>query len=216
MQRGFARPSRGTLQGLGIKAWAFPVRAVEKGCVLVSFQKGASDELAGRYDVWQPHFSRAVVLVLSHNSGGTTGIILNKRSPLKLRSPPPAAERIKDMASMWPAYFGDSEVFLGGDSGDEVTMLHGHEELGGVEIVPGVYADQGPEEIERACRSVLRNKHATDSFQWLLGTCRWPAGLLAQEIRAQKWCVAMCDRCYLLPKGGRPEDMWSDLWTLVH
>mmetsp|Transcript_160591 Transcript_160591/g.283158 ORF Transcript_160591/g.283158 Transcript_160591/m.283158 type:complete len:329 (+) Transcript_160591:45-1031(+) len=215
-QRGFARQSLRTMKSLGIKAWAFPARAVEKGCVLVSFQKGPADELASRYDVLQPHLSRAVVLVLSHNSGGTTGIILNKRSPLRLRSPPPAAQQIKDMASMWPAYFGDSEVFLGGDSGDKVTMLHGHKELGGVEVVSGIYADQGPEEIERACRGVMRNKYAAGSFRWLMGMCSWPPGLLSQEICAQKWCIAMCDGCFLLPEGGRPEDMWSDLWTLVH
>lgn len=202
--RGLGRLGRSYLRTLGLSAWAFPLRHAEQGCVLLSLpgNKGHIDDAA------LPHLRRSVVFVLSHGDQGTVGLILNKLSPFCI-------EQVASAAS-WSQCFGNSRLYLGGEHGQDLSVLHGHKDLGGYEVIDNLFLGSDEETFANANRAVMKGKYSASSFQWFMGLHCWPPGLLAQEIRAGRWHPAHCDRTYLLPELGPPEKLWADLWVLVN
>lgn len=204
---------RRTAQGLarlGISGWAFPAKAVERGCVLLGHAGLASTAA-------QPHLDKAVVLVTEHHpERGTEGLVLNQPMSMQVRGLSAGAGAFASAPGRWSPTFDACAVHFAGDASENMCVLHGHRNIGGLDISPGLFLVRDSEEQIRQARiGVERGKYARDSFQFLFGSCHWGPGCLQQELQANLWHLAHCDSCFVVHGSSAPESLWSDLKILV-
>jgi len=195
--------SRQSLRRLGLTCWAFPTSQVEQGCVLLSRPNFVAQES-------QPHLVRSVVLVVRRDAGGILGLALNKPTVLEM-----ARLSAESPTAPWSPQLDECPVFCGGDQGRELTLLHGNKELGGTELVDGVFLARCDREFARAADFVRWGKMRPEDCRWLLGSCHWSRDELRHELALGMWQPAHCDNRYLLPHSGSFDDLWSDLHTLT-
>lgn len=203
---------RRTAQGvarLGVSCWAFPARAIERGCVLIGHPSLASATRQA-----QPHLDKAVVILTDHHpERGTEGLVLNQPMSMQLRGLAAGSSGLAPGG--WSPTFDACALHFAGDASEAVSVLHGLPDVGGLEVSPGLFLVRGSEEIRKARLGVERGKFAVESFQWLYGSCRWGPGCLQQELQAGLWHSAHCDSRFILQGGTTPESLWSDLKILV-
>eukprot|EP00928_Gymnodinium_smaydae_P039275 TRINITY_DN26856_c0_g1_i1.p1 TRINITY_DN26856_c0_g1~~TRINITY_DN26856_c0_g1_i1.p1 ORF type:complete len:318 (-),score=58.04 TRINITY_DN26856_c0_g1_i1:197-1150(-) len=201
--RGFGRQSRQTMNRWGALSWVIPAGAIERGCALVS-RPGLAHVPA------QPHFLRALLLVLHHSAtGGAAALVLNQPTTTKLK-------HLRELAGKpWSSEFADCDVFFGGDVGAELCLVHGHKELGGDELTPGVFVTKREEDFNRAQSGTKYGRYARNSFRWISGETRWGQGELEHELRQGHWIAAHCDCCHLLPGSKDMADAWHDIQVLA-
>lgn len=163
----------------------------------------------------QPHLVRSVILMLEHGSECSVGLILNKPSTLLLGEVPWQSES----EPPWSPQLDDSTIFFGGDTGGRLCLLHTHPDLGGEEIVDGLYISTKPNVFEHARRLVAQRLLQRSSLRWVRGSCRWDPGELNAEIKGGHFYSIFCDRSFLFPD---PDDhSWAepssdDLWAELH
>jgi len=120
-----------------------------------------------------PGFSRTVILLCEHNENGTVGFVLNK----------PSAHRLKDLLPeiVSPVL----PVFDGGPvQKDTLHMLHAMPgEMGGHEVLPGVYWGASYEDLNRVMQ-------AAPQLKTFLGYSGWDVGQLDAELEQGSWLVA--------------------------
>eukprot|EP00747_Dinoflagellata_sp_TGD_P178840 gnl/TRDRNA2_/TRDRNA2_28591_c0_seq1.p1 gnl/TRDRNA2_/TRDRNA2_28591_c0~~gnl/TRDRNA2_/TRDRNA2_28591_c0_seq1.p1 ORF type:complete len:325 (+),score=24.56 gnl/TRDRNA2_/TRDRNA2_28591_c0_seq1:41-1015(+) len=191
--------SRATLRSLGVTGWAFPAHTIERGCVLIS-------RPCVQFQGAQPFFDRAVILVVSHDTSGTAGLIANKPTGLSLGE--------LSSSGAWSPDFDDSVLHLGGDVGQKIHLLHGHEEIGGLEVCDGIFLGTHADDVARAVDAVRSGACTVKSFRWSLRTCSWRTGQLASELQRGIWWLAHIDPAFLLPSDN-PHNMWYDLRVLI-
>lgn len=125
-------------------------------------------------------FARTVVLLCEHSVQGTVGFILNKSSELQL----------PDLLPEFKHY--DFNVFDGGPvQKDTLHVIHTlPEELGGYEILPGVYWGGSYGELNKLVQAGTANASNVKLF---LGYSGWDEGQLDKEIEEGTWLVANGD-----------------------
>jgi len=125
-------------------------------------------------------FARTVVLLCEHSVQGTIGFILNKSSELQL----------PDLLPEFKHY--DFNVFDGGPvQKDTLHVIHTlPEELGGYEILPGVYWGGSYSELNKL---VQAGKANASNVKLFLGYSGWDEGQLDKEIEEGTWLVANGD-----------------------
>lgn len=122
-------------------------------------------------------FARTVVLLCEHSTQGTIGFILNRISELQL---PDLLPEFKHF---------DLNIYDGGPvQKDTLHVLHTlPDQLGGYEILPGLYWGGSYTELNRLMEANICNASNVKLF---LGYSGWDEGQLEKEIEEGSWLVA--------------------------
>src|SRR4051794_8774899 len=87
-----------------------------------------------------PLFARSVILMLDHGAEGAMGVILNQPTNTPVTA---LAGKVFEEDFAW-----DKPISLGGPVPGSLIVLHSQEELGGQEVIPGVYASIEGSEVQ--------------------------------------------------------------------
>lgn len=138
-----------------------------------------------------PNFRQTVVLILFGSDEEAFGITLNRQSE-------------KSIAEVWASIFDKpcetkQPIYVGGPVFGPLIGLHTLQDVGGTEILPGLYFSTQKEEIEKL---VSDTQH---SFRLYIGGAGWGEQQLRSEIDQGAW--------YMIP--ARIGDVFEDpteLW----
>ena len=128
--------------------------------------------------MWDPNFSRTVILLTEHDEKGSLGLVQNRPVNLKLH------ETIEDFPE------SDFAVYYGGPC--EENTLHFIHRLGdlidGAEMIRnGLYYGGNYETVR-----ILIEKHQlkNEDIKFFLGYSGWSAGQLEKEMQDNSWIVS--------------------------
>lgn len=124
-----------------------------------------------------PGFARTVVLICEHGEDGTIGFTLNR---LSLNN---VGELLPEIQQPWlPVYDG------GPVQPDTLHIIHSlPDELGGIEILDGIYWGGSYENLTRLARS---GKIKEEKLRLFVGYAGWETGQLDSELNEGAWIVA--------------------------
>ncbi|GBF90268.1 transcriptional regulator [Raphidocelis subcapitata] len=189
------------------EVWAHATPAPERGGLLISAPDATRLLESERY--WQ-----LVVLVISHDAGGTVGLILNRPSglvmgrkqgglPFSMAGGPPGLQEV----------FADSRVYCGGFLAQQVIhVLHGHKLAGSMEVVPGVYVGGENEAVAR----VAGGKLPASDFKFFSGALAWEPKELEAQMERGAWITAAASRPLVLKQVLQlPKPLWCEVMELM-
>ena len=165
--------------------------------------------LVSREGMKDPNFAETVVLLISYDEGGALGLVINRRSDVKLSKILPDVERLKER---------EDPVYLGGPVGrSRMFLLVRSKERPGTArpVLDGVYVSESPELLER-----LIEQGNDAEFQAYAGYAGWGAGQLEGEIERGGWHIVAgsAERIFT----DRPSSLWRSLlprngmdWSLL-
>lgn len=145
-----------------------------------------------------PNFAESVVLLITYDKGGAMGLILNRRSDVKLNEVLPDVERLKNRED--PVYFGGpvspNRLFLLVRSVTPLDLAH--------PVVDDVHVSESPQLLEQ-----LLEKGIEAEFRAFGGYAGWGAGQLDGEIERGGWHIVegSADRIF----AQRPAALWRSL-----
>ncbi|MCI0669933.1 MAG: YqgE/AlgH family protein [Myxococcaceae bacterium] len=144
-----------------------------------------------------PHFHRAVVLMLEHGESGAMGLVVNRLAPITLKE---LAEG--QSLDILPAR-GEQAVYLGGPvETHRGFVLHDRAVLGEkTEVVPGLFLSVTLE----ALGPLLVDAEAHVRF--CLGYAGWGRGQLEEEMRRGSWLYTEASPRALLESD--PTQLWE-------
>lgn len=129
------------------------------------------------------NFSRTVVLLLDYGRNGAKGLIINRRTPLRLSSVFPKYESIDA---------DRQRVFEGGPVGRDALLM-----LVRSAAIPGesmrIFADVHLSTSEALLESMLRDGKATTDFRVYSGFAGWAPGQLDAEVERDDWYIVAPD-----------------------
>jgi putative transcriptional regulator len=144
-----------------------------------------------------PNFSRAVVLMIEHGSGGSMGLVVNRAAPLTLR------DLAQGQSLSVARRFENQAVFVGGPvepqrgfilhDSDQVAERH--------EILPGLYLSVTTEALGPLLGGGAHH------LRFCLGYSGWGQGQLEQEISAGAWLYTEASSAPVLQ--GDPDQLWD-------
>ncbi len=135
--------------------------------------------LIARRDLEDPHFSRSVIYLLEHSPEGTTGLIVNRPSGMKLAD---VVTGISDKATAgYPMYFGGpvqhSRVMMLMRNANQTRLVQ--------HIVDDIYVSADRNVMNR----LLAENKPEDELHFYIGHAGWTAGQLARELERGSWHV---------------------------
>lgn len=139
-------------------------------------------------------YQRVVILILEHNSSGTTGILLNKKSNLMI------VEALPSLNILKPLYYGgafDTKV---------ISYLHSNEHIPeSIYLGNNLYWGGNFEAVSDMVEQKLFN---LDEINFFAGFVHWDVGQLEDEINNSKWwvCEMSSKELFSVP----PEDLWAE------
>ena len=147
-----------------------------------------------------PNFARAVVLLLDHDEDGSLGVVLNRPSPVPVRSVLPA----------WADSAGDPAVlFEGGPvSPDAALAVACVPEAGGTEPLGfrRIFGTVGIVDLDTPVEVLAP---AVTDLRVFAGYAGWGAGQLESEIEEGSWVVV--DSTVHDVFSGSPAGLWSEV-----
>lgn len=144
-----------------------------------------------------PNFSKAVVLMLEHGSGGSMGLVLNKAAPLTL----------KDLAKAQTITVGDrfanESVFVGGPvEPQRGFVLHDSASVQDKhEVMPGLYLSVT---MDALAPLLTEPDHR---LRFILGYAGWGPTQLEQEIAQGAWLYTEASRDPVFDED--PDHLWD-------
>jgi len=168
---------------------------VEPGCILI-----ARPDYFGSS---QHYFNQAVICLVEHNEQGTAGFVLNRPTPYKIGS----------VTDKLPG-FEESPLYLGGDVGEGVQVLHGVRTMSGAkEIVDGLMMGVDPWQAKELVDS---GECSTHDFRFFYKYAGWAPGQLHDEIERGVWYSAACSRDLILQQCLQlPKPLWREVLELM-
>ena len=141
-----------------------------------------------------PNFMRTVIFLCEHQEEGTFGFVLNKKFSKTLNELLPDIEEHK------------IPVYLGGPVQMETLhFLHQYPDLGGEEILNGVYWGGDFETLLPRIRS---SEIDLSKIRFYIGYSGWNGGQLESEINEKSWLTVQATRKLIFNKN--VEDTWKD------
>lgn len=123
-----------------------------------------------------PNFARSVILLCEHSKEGSVGFVLNRTTDLTL------GDILPDLDAPELRVFQGGPVQL-----DTLHMLHRMpQDLGGNEILPGVFWGGSYEALQNAVRN---NAYQPADVRLFLGYAGWSPGQLEKELAEGAWIV---------------------------
>lgn len=144
-----------------------------------------------------PHFHRAVVLMLEHNEEGALGLILNH--PIDH----PCAQVTESFSLPWPGP-PDARLRRGGPvEAASLWMLHHdrHQFTETRPVVPGVAVSRSRDALRTLCTALEADLHL------LVGYSGWAPGQLEQEMASGTWILGRATAELVFSVA--PEDLWT-------
>ena len=141
------------------------------------------------------YFGRSVILLISHDSDGSFGLIMNK----------PVPEKFNDIIADFPPF--DAHVFIGGPvQPDNMFILHtlGDRVEGSVEIIEGLYWGG---DLEAIREQILLGTVNPDEVRFFMGYSGWESEQLNNELERNAWVVTKTTTSKLLQT--KHNRMWS-------
>ncbi len=127
-----------------------------------------------------PRFAKTVVLIVDHDQDGTLGLVLNRRSEVRL------GELVSGLAAQDGV---GHRVYAGGPVGmDQILFLvrHPTQPEHAVRVIAGLYASGALHTLE----AMLAAGKARNELHVYLGSAGWIPGQLAGEVARGDWHVA--------------------------
>lgn len=164
----------------------------------------ADDVRPGSFLVAQPHlhdrnFVHSVVLVIQHGPAGTSGVIVNRRSPMRIAQVMP---QFQDRVSP------DDALYFGGPvNRQQAVML-----LRSPDPVPGalhVFGDVHFSASGRLLEEWIGRNDGDTVLRIYAGIAGWAPGQLAAELARGDWRVVDGDSASIFDRP--PEHLWKDL-----
>lgn len=156
---------------------------VEAGSVLIA-------QPFGHQDI----YNRAVVLILEHNSSGTTGIMLNRQSNLNI------SDALAYLRVNKPLYYGgpsDTKI---------ISYLHSNEML-----PESIYLGNGlfwGGNFDILTELISNNSIDLRELNFFAGFVHWKSGQLDEEVNFGKWWVCEMNSEELFSI--KTEELWAD------
>jgi putative transcriptional regulator len=141
------------------------------------------------------YFGRSVILLISHDSDGSFGLIMNK----------PVPEKFNDIIADFPPF--DAQVFIGGPvQPDNMFILHtlGDRVEGSVEIIEGLFWGG---DLEAIREQILIGTVNPNEVRFFMGYSGWESEQLNNELERNAWVVTKTSTRKLLQT--KHTSMWS-------
>ena len=144
------------------------------------------------------YFQRSVVLLVEHNTQGSMGFVLNKKTDLIVNTFFPELEEYPEIP-----------IYLGGPvSANRLFFIHSLGDLivpDSVKIKDRLYFDGDFEALKR----YIQNGHSIEGkVKFFLGYSGWTEGQLGNEINKNSWVVSHAAKENVLPADG--ESFWKN------
>lgn len=123
-----------------------------------------------------PNFARSVVLIIHHNSEGAFGLVLTQATNVSV-------EQVWSKVSESTCRTRDA-IYRGGPVDGPLMALHADGDVGGNDVLPGVYYSVAAEHLESL---ITRNAQPARFF---VGYSGWGEGQLEREMQAGGWLTA--------------------------
>ena len=144
-------------------------------------------------------FAESVVLLVDYNLYGAMGLILNKRTRIKLSTILPEVEGLRGKKDT---------VFVGGPvSGNKITMLIRSKAK--PEESTQVFEDIYFTSSKVALQKMVDDDKSGDSFHLFVGYSGWAPGQLERELSRGDWHVMVADGGFVFDK--EPSEIWNEL-----
>lgn len=186
-------------------AIALFIAAMEESLALDSSeQAGMKDLKKGVFLVaasklYDPHFSRSVILILMYEKEGALGLIINRSTDIPIEQALPGLKGAKRLSS---------PLFYGGPVGrDHVTALLRTDKLsqGVKKVFDNVYVI----EDMRPLIEVIQGPDPEKKVRIYSGYAGWGPGQLDGEIARKDWIITAADPEMVFSKD--PSGIWEDL-----
>eukprot|EP00281_Chroomonas_sp_CCMP1168_P020882 CAMPEP_0206228714 /NCGR_PEP_ID=MMETSP0047_2-20121206/9313_1 /ASSEMBLY_ACC=CAM_ASM_000192 /TAXON_ID=195065 /ORGANISM="Chroomonas mesostigmatica_cf, Strain CCMP1168" /LENGTH=744 /DNA_ID=CAMNT_0053651969 /DNA_START=139 /DNA_END=2373 /DNA_ORIENTATION=+ len=148
--------------------WAYEVEKIEPGCLLLASPD--TFRFAGQRQI----LDQSVVLLVRHGVSGSSGFIINR----------PTAFTVGDVTKKL-THFAANPLFVGGDLGEGVYMIHGFDGVANsTEVSEGIYYGGS----EEGMAMVESGKGTPGDFRFFFKYTAWAPGQLEAEMQAGCWC----------------------------
>lgn len=131
-----------------------------------------------------PNFAQTVVLIIHHNAEGAFGLVLTHATRVSV-------QQVWSKVSESTCGTRDS-IYRGGPVDGPLMALHGSPDIGGNDVLPGVFYSVAAEHLE----SLIM--HNAQPARYFVGYSGWGEGQLERELEAGGWLIAPA----------RPEDLF--------
>jgi putative transcriptional regulator len=140
---------------------------------------GVGKILVASRNLGDPNFAQTVILLVQYDAGGVVGLILNRRSKLRVSSVLGDFQNGKDRSE--PVYFG------GPVDSQQIRALRKSSAKveGATQICPGVYQIATKAQLEQT----LNDRAAPKAFHVYLGYAGWHVDQLQKETELGAWFV---------------------------
>jgi len=140
------------------------------------------------------HFSRTVVFLLHHDEEGAFGLVINRRSSVRLSD---IWDRVGEGSCPL-----DLPVMVGGPVEGPLVVMHTEATLGEMEVAPGVHFTAQSDHLA----SLLQQ--AGEPLKVVIASSGWSGGQLERELAEGSWDVADATRELIF---GDDETLWQQL-----
>ena len=153
--------------------------------------------LVASRDMKDTRFSRSVILVISYDSRGAMGLIINRPSKVKLAKIFP---KIKGIRSSDTIYFG------GPVAGNRLLILirSGAKLRDSYHIFSDIYVSADRKVIQR----IINRKVSGEEFHVYVGYAGWAPGQLEKEVLKGGWHILPADAEAVFSK--KPSNIWQE------
>ncbi|NBS31371.1 MAG: YqgE/AlgH family protein [Planctomycetia bacterium] len=150
--------------------------------------------LVASRDLNDSHFSRTVVLLLHHDGEGAFGLVINRRSSVRLSD---IWSRVGEGTCPH-----DLPVMVGGPVEGPLVVMHTNAMLGEMEVAPGVHFTSQREHFSALLQQ------ACEPLKVVIASSGWSGGQLESELAEGAWEVADATRELIF---GDDETLWQQI-----
>ena len=140
------------------------------------------------------HFAQTVVLLLHHDGEGAFGLVINRRSSVRLSD-------IWDRVGEGTCPL-DLPMMVGGPVEGPLVVMHTDATLGEMEVAPGVHFTAEREHLSPVLQQVC------EPLKVVIASSGWSGGQLERELAEGSWEVADATRERIF---GEDETLWQQL-----
>ena len=187
------------MRSRGIRGWvaAAVVTLLAASTAIADLGKGKF--LVAKRHLWDPNFTRTVVLLVDHGPEGAMGLVVNRSSEVKIETVLPDLEGIGGRPDT---------VFLGGPVAREMMILllrADQEPEGTLHVFDDVYVSSSPLLLERLIGEGVP-PHRMRAFT---GHAGWAPGQLEAEVGRGDWLIWPADADTVFDRA--PDEVWPRL-----
>jgi putative transcriptional regulator len=162
-----------------------------------------SDSLAGHLliaipDMYDPNFSRTVVILFQHSEEGASGVVLNRPSDVTVA-------RVWDEVAKEPCDCQEL-INIGGPVEGPLIALHTSLALAESSVIPGVFISMGRDHLNELVNQTEQQ------FKIFSGYSGWGAGQLESEIEQGGWLTHAANADHVFDS---PEGLWKQVCSQV-